>query len=169
MARWLVLLAVMFALLAPAGASGTQQAARSWVTNEAGLAIIEKTEGLRLQAYGSGGIWRIGYGHSTNVKQGQTISAAQARAFLQNDVKVCETAIGQLIRVPITQNEFSALVSLCFTTGAYALRKATVIARLNSGDRAGAANGFLLWVKTGGKPLPHLVVRRNAERDLFLK
>ena len=168
MVRRFVLL-VMLAFAAPAHASGALQAARSWVINESGLAIIEKSEGLRLQAYNGGGVWRIGYGHSTNVKQGQTISATQARSFLQDDVKVCQTAIGQLVHIPITQNEFSALVSLCFTTGAYSLRKATVIARLNSGDRAGAANGFLLWVKAGGKPLPHLVVRRKAERDLFLR
>jgi lysozyme len=167
--RWLIALALMLSFAAPASAAGEQRAARAWVTNEAGLALIEKSEGLRLQAYNGGNAWRIGYGHSTNVTKGQSITAVQAVAFLQADVKACETAIGQLVHVPVTENEFSALVSLCFSTGAYSLRKATVISRLNAGDRVGAANGFLLWVKAGGKSVAHLAVRRTAERDLFLK
>ena len=167
--RWLAAVTLLLGFVAPAQAAGEQRPARSWVTNDAGLAIIEKSEGLRLQAYSNSGTWRIGYGHSTNVSKGQTITAVQALALLQADVKVCEAALVQLVHVPLTENEFSALASLCFSAGAYSLRKATVIARLNAGDREGAANGFLLWVKAGGKPVPHLVVRRNAERDLFLK
>ncbi len=146
-----------------------ERPARSWTTNDAGLALIEESEGLRLQAYNGGGTWRIGYGHSTGVTKGQSISAAQADAYLRDDVKACEVALGRLVVVPVTRNEFSALVSLCDSTGAYSLRKASVISRLNSADRPGAADAFMLWVKAGGKPVPHLVVRRTAERELFLK
>lgn len=153
----------------PAIAASDTRPASAWTTNDDGLLLIEKSEGLRLQAYASGGTWRIGYGHSTGVTKGQTITAEQATAYLRSDVRECEAALGGLVKVPVTQNGFSALVSLCFSTGAYALRKATVISRLNAGDLAGAADAFLLWVKAGGKPVPHLVTRRTAERALFLK
>ncbi len=146
-----------------------ERPARGWTTNDAGLALIEESEGLRLQAYNGGGTWRIGYGHSTGVTKGQSISAAQADAYLRDDVKACEVALGRLVVIPVTRNEFSALVSLCYSTGAYSLRKASVISRLNAADRPGAADAFMLWVKAGGKPVPHLVVRRTAERELFLK
>ena len=149
--------------------SAEQRAARDWTTNDEGLALIETSEGLRLQAYNDGSTWRIGYGHSGGVTKGQTVTAAQAVAYLRADVKTCEIAIGQMVVVPVAQSEFSALVSLCYTTGAYSLRKSTVISRLNAGDRAGAADGFMLWVKSGGKPVPQLIARRTAERELFLK
>jgi len=152
-----------------AGSSGEQRAAGSWTTNDDGLALIEKSEGLRLQAYNEGGTWRIGYGHSGGVTKGQSITEAQAIAYLRSDIHECEVALGRLVTVPVTQNEFSALVSLCYSTGAYALRKATVISRLDGGDRSGAADGFMMWVKAGGKADPLLVTRRTAERDLFLK
>ena len=151
------------------GSSGEERAARTWTTNDDGLALIENSEGLRLQAYNEAGTWRIGYGHSGDVTKGETISQEQAAEYLRGDVHECELALGDLVTAPITQNEFSALVSLCYSTGAYALRKASVIARLNAGDRPAAADAFMLWVKAAGKSSPLLVTRRTAERALFLK
>ncbi len=177
-ATWFILAAASAAIAASgsdagsaqgAGSSGEQRAAGSWTTNDDGMALIEKSEGLRLQAYNDGATWRIGYGHSGDVTKEQAVTAAQAESLLRTDIRDCEVALGHLVTVPVTQNEFSALVSLCYSTGAYSLRKATVIARLNAGDRPAAANGFMLWVKASGKPSPLLVTRRTAERALFLK
>ena len=148
--------------------AGERRPANSWVTNDAALAIIEAAEGLRLQSYPEGGTWRIGYGHAGNVIKGLTITSAQALAYLHDDLKVCEAGVGEMVNVPVTQDEFSALVSLCYATGTLKLKKSTTVLRLNAGDRAGAADGILLWVKAGGKPDPKLVKVRTAERELFL-
>jgi lysozyme len=158
--------AALFSSLATA--SSEQRPSSAWTMNDAGLAILERSEGLRLQSYADGRTWRVGYGHSTNVTKGMSITAAQALAYLLADIKVCEAGIGEMVTVPLTRNEFSALVSLCFSTGTLRLKSSTVVARLNAGDRASAAEGFLLWVKAGGKPDPKLVALRTVERDLFL-
>ena len=148
--------------------SGERRSANAWVTNDAALAILEAAEGLRLQSYRAGGTWRIGYGHAGNVNKGVTITPAQALAYLRDDLKVCEGGISEMVSVPLTQDEFSALTSLCYSTGTMKLKTSTTILRLNAGDRIGAADGILLWVKAGGKPDPKLVKVRTAERELFL-
>jgi lysozyme len=102
------------------------------------------------------------------VKKGMTITERQADAFLKADLRTCERAVGHAVTIPITQNEFSALVSFCFNFGGDRLKKSSIVSKLNAGDRAGAADAFLIWVKAGGKVLPHLVERRKAERKLFL-
>ncbi|MFO1186519.1 MAG: lysozyme [Alphaproteobacteria bacterium] len=153
---------------APQASNGERKAASEWTTNEAGLQLIRDSEGLRLTAYNNGGQWLIGYGHSDGVTQGMTITKEQAEAFLRQDVRTCEHFVGQLVTVPVSQNEFSAMVSFCYNVGHGNFQKSSILSKLNAGDRQGAADAFLLWVKAGGKEVPHLVTRRQAERALFL-
>ena len=61
--------------------------------NESGLNIIRWSEGLRLEAYRSGGGWRIGYGHGATAKEGMKITEAQANALLRADVEIAENAV----------------------------------------------------------------------------
>ena len=70
--------------------------------------------------------------------------------------------------MPVTQNQFDALVSFTYNLGAGNLRSSTLLKKLNAGDYAGAADEFPKWNKAGGKELAGLTRRRNAERDLFL-
>jgi lysozyme len=147
---------------------GERKPASEWTTNETGLALIKASEGLRLKAYNNGGQWLIGYGHAAGVTEGMTITAAQADAFLRDDVQMCEHSVAGAVTVPVTRNEFSAMVSFCFNVGNGNLIKSSIVSRLNAGDRQGAADAFLLWVKAGGKEVPILVDRRKAERALFL-
>ena len=80
--------------------------------------------------------------------------------------------VNRLVTVPLNQNEFDALVSLVFNIGGTAFRKSTLRAKLNAGDRKGAADAFLSWNKItkGGKKvaLEGLTSRRKAERLQFL-
>lgn len=73
--------------------------------------------------------------------------------------------VERLVRVPLEQHEFDALVSFHFNTGA--LGRSTLLKRLNAGDRAGAAAEFGRWTRGGGRVLAGLVRRRKAERHLF--
>lgn len=137
--------------------------------NEKGLALIKEFEGCRLTAYRCpAGVWTIGYGHTQDVKSGMAITKIDAERFLRQDIRRFEEAVTSLVKVPVTSNQFSALVSFAFNVGVNSLRTSTLLKKLNKGDLNGAANEFLRWNKAGGKELPGLTRRREAERKLFL-
>ncbi|MEM9121783.1 MAG: lysozyme [Pseudomonadota bacterium] len=152
----------------PPEASPGRQSPASLTTNEAAIAIITESEGLRLKAYQNGGQWLIGYGHAATAKPGMTITEAKAVELLKSDLEMCESAIESAVTVPMTENEFSAVVSLCYNIGTGNLRSSSVVKRLNEGDYAAAADAILLWNKAGGKVNEHLASRREDERSLFL-
>ncbi|MCB2113335.1 MAG: lysozyme [Parvularculaceae bacterium] len=148
--------------------AGGDSANASLTINEAGLDIIRQSEGMRLDAYQSGGQWLIGYGHSRTARAGMTITEAEAERLLREDIAASESAVRALTRVPVNRNQFSAMVSLAYNLGAGAFSKSAVLARLNKGDYAGAADGFLLHNRAGGVVSEHLSERRRRERALFL-
>jgi GH24 family phage-related lysozyme (muramidase) len=137
-------------------------------TNAAGLALIEQFEGCELHAYqDSGGVWTIGYGHTDGVHAGQTITQAEADALLQEDVTGTEIEVQNLVEIELTPNEFAALVSFEFNTGA--LASSPGLALLNA-DKPQEAwdDHFCLYIRdANGTTQPGLVRRRAAERALF--
>lgn len=133
-----------------------------------GIALLQAHEGLRLTAYrDAGGVWTIGYGSTSGVRRGMTISYDQAVLRLYQDLDDAEATVNSRVTVPLTQPQFDALVSLVFNIGGGAFRKSTLLQKLNAGDYAGASNQFRRWVKAKGRVLPGLVTRRAAERALF--
>jgi lysozyme len=128
-------------------------------------------EGLRLTAYqDSVGVWTIGWGHTgPDVRPGLTITRAQAESLLRQDLGRFERGVAGLVKVPLSSNQFSALVSFSFNVGLGALGSSTLLRVLNQGNYTGAADQFSVWNKAGGKTLEGLVRRRAAERALFLK
>ncbi len=140
------------------------------ITSQKGIDLIKGFEGCRLKAYKCpAGIWTIGYGHTSGVKEGQAITFSQAEEFLKQDLKRFETSVRSLVTVAITQNQFDALVSFCYNLGAGALKTSTLLKKLNNGDYNGAAEEFDRWVYANGKKLQGLVRRRAAEKELFKK
>lgn len=139
-----------------------------------GMALIKRFEGLRLQAYqDSVGVWTIGYGWTQPVAgrkigAGMAINAATAERLLACGVAQFEQGVERRVTVPITQGQFDALVSFAYNLGLRALENSTLLRRLNTGDRQGAADQFGRWVNAGGVRLDGLVARRAAERALFL-
>ncbi len=138
--------------------------------NSAGLDLIKEAEGLRLTAYqDSVGVWTIGYGHTgPDVHKGLTITAERATELLRDDLADAEKGVTRQVKTPLTENQFSALVSFTFNLGGGALEKSTLLKMLNRGDKLGASAEFGRWVRAGKKMLPGLVTRREAERKLFL-
>ena len=68
-------------------------------TSPKGIALIKEFEGLRLKAYlCPGGVWTIGYGHTTGVRPGMVITEAQAEKFLKEDLIVFEKAVNNQIK-----------------------------------------------------------------------
>lgn len=137
------------------------------MTKEAEL--IKSFEGLELEAYlCPADIWTIGYGHTGNVKEGDRITKAEAEALLDKDLQTFRNGVKRLVKVPLNENQFGALVSFSYNLGLGSLQNSTLLKMLNAGDYTGAADQFLRWNKSGGKVLTGLVRRREAERAVFL-
>lgn len=139
----------------------------------AAYALIKEFEGLRLHAYqDSAGVWTIGWGHTGDVRRGQSITVHQAEALLALDIGIAAAAVNRHVDAPLSQGMFDALVSFTFNLGERRLAESTLLKKLNLRDYAAAANEFPKWVKATvrGKKvtLAGLVRRRAAERSLFL-
>lgn len=140
-----------------------------------GLALIKLFEGLRLQAYADiVGVATIGWGHTKtvtkeDVRNRRSINLAQAEALLKSDLKVYENAVDKAVKVPLNDNQFAALVSLCFNIGTSAFAKSTLVKLLNQSNYREAAPQFNRWNKAGGKVVAGLSRRRQHERALFEK
>jgi lysozyme len=85
------------------------------------------------------------------------------------DVALFERGVLRLVPGVVgRQGSFDALVSISFNFGLGNLQRSTIRMKANRGDWEGAADAFRVWTKGGGKVLPGLVKRREAERSLFL-
>lgn len=134
--------------------------------SENGLKLIEQFEGLRLTAYKAtrrDKYYTIGYGHyGADVKQGMTITEAQAEAYLRQDVAEAEAAVNKYSVYGWNQNQFDALVSFAYNVG-------SLDGLTNNGKRSVAEISAKLpeYVYSGGVKLEGLVRRRAAEKALF--
>ena len=134
--------------------------------SENGLALIRRFEGCRLTAYqDSGGVWTIGYGHTSGVSKEQTITQSQADACLRADCASAEKAVNRYMDTyHWNQNQFDALVSFTFNCGAGNLKTL-----LDGGARSIAqiSEKIPAYRKAGGRVLQGLINRRAAEKSLF--
>jgi lysozyme len=136
--------------------------------SQSGLQMTEEFEGCSLTSYqDSGGVWTIGWGHTTGVAPGMTITQNQADDFLMEDIQTAVNAVNNLVEVPLSQNQFDALVDFCFNVGIANFANSTLRKLLNKSDYAGAAAQFDNWDYAGGVQSPGLLRRRQAETAEF--
>lgn len=130
--------------------------------------LVRQFEGCRLAAYiCPAGVPTIGVGRTRGVKMGDRCSVQQADLWLTEDLQDAEAAVSSLVKVPLSQGQFDALVSFVFNLGASAFTKSTLLKRLNAGLPVAAADEFKRWVYSGGVRLKGLVDRRAAEEAMF--
>ena len=139
--------------------------------SQKGIDLIKRFEGCRLTSYKCpAGILTVGYGHTgSDVHAGMTITQNEADNLLKMDLIVHVNNVNKLVKVPLNQNQFDALVSFEYNVGYGALANSTLLRLLNSGDYKGAGGQFGRWVYAGGKILQGLVNRRKAETLLFIE
>lgn len=142
--------------------------------NKAGLDLIKEFEGFRGTAYKCpAGVPTIGYGttriNGQRVRMGSTATREQAEQYLKADVASFERNVASLVKVPLTGNQFSALVSFMYNVGVGAFANSTLLRILNKGDYSGVPAQLARWNKAGGRVLNGLVRRRDAEAELFMK
>ena len=144
--------------------------------NQAGLALIKSFEGFRDSTYPDPvGILTIGYGTTRaagvgiDPQLGMTITEAEAAGYLAKTLDKFGAQIKPFLTVKPNENEWAAMLSLAYNVGPNAFAKSSVLRFFNAGDKARAADAFLMWNKAGGKVLRGLKHRREAERALFLE
>lgn len=151
-------------------------------TSAEGIALMHHYESCRLVAYPDPGSkdgrpWTIGWGHTgPEVKRGLVWTQAQADAAFVQDLAKTEAGVQRLVKVPLTQGQFDALVSFAYNVGldenkngkAEGLGESTLLRKLNAKDYAGAAEQFLVWNKNDGAVMYGLTRRRTGERAMFL-
>lgn len=130
----------------------------------AALVGIATHEGYRGEAYKDAvGVTTIGYGETAGVKMGDKTTPERALVTLLSSANRHADAIRPCIHVPLHQHEFDAYVSLAYNIGAGNFCRSTLVKKLNAKDYAGACEEIRRWNKAGGKVLPGLVKRREAE------
>jgi lysozyme len=148
-----------------------RRAAATLVISGAGLAGITQYEGTEHTVYlDPVAIPTVCVGHTSTVTAadvGKTYSDEQCALLLKQDTRVAQRAVGRLVKVPVSQGQYDALVSFTFNLGEGNLAKSTLLRKLNAGDCRGAAAEFPRWNKAGGRVLKGLVKRRAWERSIF--
>tara|TARA_R100001443_G_scaffold73093_1_gene81063 strand:- start:359 stop:802 length:444 start_codon:yes stop_codon:yes gene_type:complete len=143
--------------------------------NEIGLNLIKTFEGFRSEPYFcSAMVPTIGYGSTWSFDGSRVtlhhspITKDEAEILLLREIRNSEKAVDRLIKVELNENEHSALQSFVYNLGSGRLQSSTLRRKINRGDFEGAADEFPKWRRAGGKILKGLVLRRAAERKLFL-
>lgn len=139
--------------------------------NARGLRLVASFEGLKLHAYRATPAepyLTIGYGHyGRDVKPGMTITPGRAVQLLKRDLQTAERAVEKSVKVGLSSNRFSALVSFVFNVGAGAFASSSLVRRLNRGEYGAVPRELGKWVRAGGRVYSGLVRRRDAEAALY--
>ncbi len=136
--------------------------------SEEGKALIKKFEGCELEAYKCpAGKWTIGYGHTKGVQKDDQWSQHYAEVMLDIELEEYEGYINDLVKVPLQQHQFDALVAWVYNLGVGNLLSSTLLVKLNAGEYEDIPHQIQRWNKAAGEVLEGLVRRRKAEALLF--
>ena len=155
-------------------------------TSVKAIELIKHHEGIRYKPYRCPArLWTVCVGHVLYPDQGKmpidqrdgyalhpednrTFSKEEVDAILRSDLDRFERGVSKLITAQLSQGMFDALVSFSFNVGLGTLQRSTLRAKLNRGDKEGAAEELLKYCMAGGKILKGLQKRRIDERAMFL-
>ena len=131
-------------------------------------ALIRRFEGCRLVPYiCPAGVWTCGWGSTgVDVFPGRPWTQAYADRRLEQDA--IKFARGTLLACPQLAGErLCAVADFAYNLGLGALRGSTLRRRVNEGDWEAARRELRRWIRGGGRVLPGLVIRREAEAALL--
>lgn len=144
--------------------------------SQEGLDLVRTFEGFRPDAYydlgGNKGTLTVGYGFTNadipDLKSGYRIDQRRAEQMLPDLLnRKYGQAVLKNVKVPLTDQQYSALTSFVYNVGPGNFQKSTLLKKINAGDFDGASTEFDRWIYAGGKPMEGLVRRRAAEKELF--
>ena len=142
-----------------------RRAVAALTLSAAGFLSLLQSEGYTSRAVIpiKGDVPTIGFGTTAGVKMGDTITPQAAVSRALSDVSKFEGALKRCVKVPLTQGEYDAYLSLSYNIGSGAFCGSTLVRKLNAGDYAGACEQVLVWDKSGGRRVQGLTARRNRE------
>lgn len=130
-------------------------------------ALTVHFEGVRYVAYRDvGGVWTICYGHTKGVKQGDTATDAQCRAYLNQDMPAAYAVVNRCITAALTVTQASAFVRATYNLGPQVVCGSTLQRMANSGHVVEACHQLPRWDHAAGKQVRGLTRARGAEADL---
>ncbi|SMG32496.1 lysozyme [Sphingobacterium psychroaquaticum] len=141
-----------------------------------GLTLIKKFEGFFSKPYKDPiGIPTIGYGvikypdGKKVTMQDPALTEKQASDMLaQLLAQTYEKDVTRLVKKPLTQNQFDALVSFTYNLGGANLGKSTLLKKVNvNPNDPSIAAEFVKWNLAGGKVFAGLTRRRKEEAELY--
>lgn len=138
-----------------------------------GIDLLKHFESYEMKAYTcSAGVWTIGWGftqiNGIRVKEGNIMTLEEADKELIKQLRIYENVVKKAIMIKkINQNQYDALVSLCYNIGGSSFRKSDIVKLVNSRNFIGACRIFNLWSKAAKKRSKGLLRRRMSERYLF--
>ena len=150
---------------------------------QSGKKLFQEWEGLELNEYlDSGGAPTIGVGHlmtrsermsgkiiingkSVVYRKGLTVQ--QCWDLLDQDLDSAEASVNSMVKVPLNQNQFDALVSFVFNVGNNAFRDSTLLKMLNAGHFDQVPTQLRRWIRDNGKIVKGLINRREKEISLW--
>ena len=135
-----------------------------------GLVAIVMNEGYNSTAYipVKGDVATIGFGTTKGVKLGDRTTPQDALKRALTDINKFEGALKQCVKVPLTQGEYDAYISLSYNIGSFAFCNSTLVKRLNAGRYEDACTEILQWDRFKGQKLAGLTKRRTEEYHLCL-
>lgn len=142
-------------------------------TSQAGIDLIHSFEQLRLKAYPDPGSkdgkpYTVGWGSTgSDIGPGTVWTKEKADQRFASDLRKFEQAVSLLVKVPLAQYQFDALVSFTYNLGIGSLKSSTLLKMLNEGDYSNAGLQLLRWTKNDGVEMAGLVRRRKAELKMF--
>jgi lysozyme len=136
----------------------------------AGMDLLKRSEGFRNRVYlDVAGLPTIGYGHRLLHPESfpSGIDEALAADLLASDVRDAEQAVARLVKVPLAQGQFDALVDFVFNLGSGRFATSTLLKCLNAGRHDEAVKELLRWDRANSQEVPALRLRREAEANLW--
>jgi len=145
--------------------------------NQETINLLHTFEGLKLNAYlCPAKVWTIGYGNTRYengqpIRQGDVITRQRANELFTNILnRDFVPGVARLVKVPLNDNQFGALVSFAYNVGTASLGRSTLLRLVNANPNNPAIrNEFLKWNRAGGRVLNGLTRRREAEANLYFK
>lgn len=145
--------------------------------SQKGLAELEHFEGCILHSYrDSVGIWTEGIGSTehkdhTPVHQGEVLTQAQADDLVKWDLVSREAYMNNVIKAKLTQDQYDALVCLCYNIGVHGFGSSSVLKSINADpsikNQANIIHNWKKWDEAGGHVEAALLERRERELVIY--
>ena len=138
---------------------------------QAAIDLVKHFEGFSSTPYVCpAGFLTVGYGHvvAKDYPRDAKVTREEAEELLRKDLRIAAYGVLRLTSVTLSDNQYAALVSFVFNLGLGRYQSSTLRMKVNRGEFTEAAREFRKWIYGGGRKLPGLIARRDAEARVYL-